>query len=359
MPGEASPCHRTTRPKPWSMCAAICKPMTGCRRRAAALEHDLWYLGRIRPLPTPEYTWIEDSDWAEAWKAHFKALLVGRRLRVQPAWLPLPDDDRITLLIDPGMAFGTGTHPTTQLCLELLEDYVRPGDWLADLGCGSGILSIASARLGAARCLAYDTDLQAVEICQENAAVNSVQDQVAARVGSLPELLSDAEGLQAPQVILANIYLSVLCDMLDHGLEPLGGPGSYLVLSGILDEQEPELLAAARGTVCCWQRLAAVGNGAPWCSPKMRRPPNRMQVSLLTLVETSRPTSELDLNSTSTSPLVHPTGRRSVKPDCSHLWERDKAEGAARRPDDGEGHRPQAFKGHGVPNALAPSRGRR
>lgn len=212
----------------------------------AALERDLWYLGRIRPLPAPEYIWIEDSDWAEAWKAHFKALLVGRRLRVQPAWLPLPDDDRITILIDPGMAFGTGTHPTTQLCLELLEDYVRPGDGLADLGCGSGILSIASAKLGAARCLAYDTDPQAVAICQENAAVNSVQDRVVARVGSLPELLSDAEGLQAPRVILANIYLSVLCDMLDHGLEPTGGPSGCLVLSGILDEQEPELLAAAR-----------------------------------------------------------------------------------------------------------------
>jgi ribosomal protein L11 methyltransferase len=209
------------------------------------LERDLWFLGRIRPLPSPAYTWLEDADWAEAWKANFKPLLIGQRLRIQPAWLASPPDDRIAILIDPGMAFGTGAHPTTQLCLELIESLVRPGDWIADLGCGSGILSIAAVRLGAAGSLAFDSDPQAVDVCRENARVNGTAGQISVGVGSLPDLLARVEQPPFPRWAVANIYLSVLVEMLGQGLGRLCRPEGGLILSGILEEQESELVKAA------------------------------------------------------------------------------------------------------------------
>ena len=133
------------------------------------LEEALWHLGSIQPLPEALFTPIADQNWMEAWKEHYKPIPVGEKLIIVPAWLESPDATRIPIRIDPGMAFGTGTHPTTQLCLEPLEKYIQPGMDVIDVGCGSGILSIGALKLGAGRALAVDIDQAAVDATRENA----------------------------------------------------------------------------------------------------------------------------------------------------------------------------------------------
>lgn len=136
------------------------------------LEEALYYLGMIQPLPAATFRVVADQNWMEAWKQHYKPILIGQRLVIVPAWMESPDPHRIAIKIDPGMAFGTGTHPTTQLCLELMEKYLddRPstivhGSWsVIDVGCGSGILSIAALKLGASRALGVDIDSGSVKI---------------------------------------------------------------------------------------------------------------------------------------------------------------------------------------------------
>lgn len=147
----------------------------------AAFEAALGYMNLLYPMPAPQYRLVADEDWAEAWKAHYQPVRVGRRLLIQPRWLPpAPQPGDIVIALDPGMAFGTGTHPTTQLCLEALEDLMQPGLIVLDLGCGSGILAIAAAKLGAARVLALDSDPLAARIAAENAAANGAASAVTA-----------------------------------------------------------------------------------------------------------------------------------------------------------------------------------
>jgi ribosomal protein L11 methyltransferase len=132
------------------------------------IEKALYFLGRLYPLPEPVFTVIDEGDWAEAWKANYQPVRVGRRLLIKPAWLDAPVKPGDVLVeLDPGMAFGTGTHPSTQLCLAALEDLAQPAQRVLDLGCGSGILAIAAAKLGATDVLALDTDPVAVRArCQ-------------------------------------------------------------------------------------------------------------------------------------------------------------------------------------------------
>ena len=131
------------------------------------LEESLYYLGMIQPLPAPTFTPIADQNWMEAWKQHYKPIPIGKRLMIVPAWLDSPEPNRIPIKIDPGMAFGTGTHPTTQLCLELMEKFFVEADGhsplrVIDVGCGSGILSIAALKLGAKQTLGVDIDSESV-----------------------------------------------------------------------------------------------------------------------------------------------------------------------------------------------------
>jgi len=132
------------------------------------LEEALWHLSRIQPLPAPVYRWVEDQDWMEAWKQHYHPLPIGARLLVAPPWAEIEAGDRVVVRIDPSMAFGTGTHPSTQLSLELLERYLQPGQEVIDVGCGSGILSIAAVKLGARQALAVDIDPASVRATDEN-----------------------------------------------------------------------------------------------------------------------------------------------------------------------------------------------
>jgi ribosomal protein L11 methyltransferase len=211
------------------------------------LEEALWHLGQLLPLPAPEYRSVVEADWSEAWKANFQPIRIGRRLHIIPAWLnpPLGPDD-VAVRLDPGMAFGTGTHPTTQLCLQAIERHLKPGQPMLDLGTGSGILAIAAARLGAGPILAVDIDDEAVRVARENAAANGVADRVTLDTGGLAEVLAGRYGPQWVGVpfVVANILARVIVLLLEQGLAQTVAPGGLLVLSGILDSQAYQVRAA-------------------------------------------------------------------------------------------------------------------
>jgi ribosomal protein L11 methyltransferase len=214
------------------------------------LEEALWYLGRIQPLPTAQYRQIMETNWAEAWKIHFHPIDIGSRLTIVPAWLENPNVARIPIRIDPGMAFGTGTHPTTQLCLEILEAFMfaRPEESLnvIDLGCGSGILCIAALKLGAQHALGVDIDPQAIRVARENAERNGVDDRLELAQGSLADIRLRSFSVHKAPLVLANILAPVLVRLLGEGLSELLAAGGLLVLSGILEEQAEEVEAALR-----------------------------------------------------------------------------------------------------------------
>ncbi len=216
------------------------------------IEESLWYLGRIRPLPKPHFEILQQTDWTEAWKGHYRPIAVGQRLMIVPAWLEAHESDRISILIDPGMAFGTGTHPTTQLCLEILETYLpdrieqKGKASVIDLGCGSGIISIAAARLGADWVLGVDVDLQAVSAAQKNAELNGFTRNLEFGLGSQAEIQAGIFSLQQAELVLVNILAPVIIRLLGEGLKDLLIPGGLLVLSGILEEQVQEVEQALR-----------------------------------------------------------------------------------------------------------------
>jgi ribosomal protein L11 methyltransferase len=213
------------------------------------LEQALWYLGRIRPLPAAQFKPIQQANWAEAWKQHYQPIAVGERLMIVPAWLEHPSGGRIPIRIDPGMAFGTGTHPTTQLCLQALEMAATGAgnDWEAiDLGCGTAILAIAALKLGARHALAVDIDPEALRAAQENAETNRVTADLELGVGSLEQIRSGAYTLQNARIVLANILAPVLIRLLGEGLGDLLVDQGVLILSGILQEQADDVQAAAQ-----------------------------------------------------------------------------------------------------------------
>lgn len=213
-----------------------------------AIETGLWHLGQIQPLPPASFSELDAQDWEEAWREKYHPIPIGNSLLILPPWYEQDEPGRHPLIIEPGMAFGTGTHPSTQLCLTLLETYIQPGDVVVDLGCGSGILSIAAARLGARVAFAFDIDPDSVKITLENAERNAVASQVRAFHGSLeaiPGILKVAGGDSSPALIMANILAPILEEMLSSGLADLVQDDGLLILSGILVDQLPHLIELA------------------------------------------------------------------------------------------------------------------
>lgn len=214
------------------------------------IEQGLWYLGRIQPLPAPQFRQINQTNWAEAWKQHYRPIAMGKNLMIIPAWLDNPDPSRVAIRIDPGMAFGTGTHPTTQLCLEFIEDFlsanneIKLNSKVIDIGCGSGILSIAALKLGARYALGVDIDADAIRASQENARTNRVSEQLELGIGSLNEVRSGKFSFKKAPLVLANILAPIIIQLFQEGLDELLSSDGVLVLSGILEEQVSDVQRA-------------------------------------------------------------------------------------------------------------------
>ncbi|MBI4731272.1 MAG: 50S ribosomal protein L11 methyltransferase [Chloroflexi bacterium] len=217
------------------------------------LEESLYYLGMIQPLPAPTFTPVADQNWMEAWKARYQPIPIGKRLIIVPAWLESPDASRIPIKIDPGMAFGTGTHPTTQLCLEYIEEYFDSQSSIVnrksaiDIGCGSGILSIGALKLGASFALGVDIDEASIRASRENADANGIAaERFALGLGSVAEILAGNFQVRQAPLVLANILAPVLVRLFEAGMADLVAPGGVIVLSGILEEQAETVIIAAQ-----------------------------------------------------------------------------------------------------------------
>ena len=188
---------------------------------------------------------LEDADWENNWKAFYKPMEIGERLIVIPDWEEADPQGRVALRLNPGLTFGTGSHATTRLCLQALEKLVRPGMSVLDLGCGSGILSIAALLLGADRAYACDIDEKAVDVAYENAALNGVgRDRYTVRAG---DVLSD-QGLRRDMgggwdIVVANIVADVIIALAPAALD-LMKPGGVFLCSGIIDQRADEVRAA-------------------------------------------------------------------------------------------------------------------
>lgn len=189
----------------------------------------------------PDALHVPDQDWERVWMADFLPMSMGQRLWICPSWCDPPDPDAVNVFLDPGLAFGTGTHPTTALCLEALDRWVRPGMTVIDYGCGSGILAVAARKLGAAAVWAVDNDPQAIVATRENAARNRLPAE-AINVCLPDEFATCADSLQA-DLVVANILAGPL-QTLAPELIRCTRPGGQLILAGLLEHQGSALVAA-------------------------------------------------------------------------------------------------------------------
>lgn len=227
----------------------------GVRRR---LEEELSNLGQVYSLANPSIRTLAETDWTEAWKEQYHLQRIGRRTVIVPAWedyAPAPGE--IVIRLEPGMAFGTGLHATTRLCLKALEDQIAPSWQVLDVGTGSGVLAIAAAKLGARSVLALDADPTAVIVARENAAMNAVLDRVSVQYGTLPgghavpPQFVTGGGLPLLEsgyydLILINILAPVIVGMasaLAARLVPMG----HVIAAGLIESQEQAVLDAFRG----------------------------------------------------------------------------------------------------------------
>jgi ribosomal protein L11 methyltransferase len=207
--------------------------------RQRQLEEAIWHLGRLRYVEPLQVRPLQEEDWADAWKRHFFVHRVGRRLVIVPSWrdyTPLAED--LCLQLDPGMAFGTGLHPTTRLCLQALESWLQPGESILDLGTGSGVLAIAAGLLGASQVTALDIEPVAVRVAIENVARNGQRDRVQVAEGSLPHPLVLPGAFD---LIVANISFRVLAEVRSQLRQALR-PGGRALLSGVLERDATALI---------------------------------------------------------------------------------------------------------------------
>lgn len=213
--------------------------------RQQQVEEGLWHLSQIWPMPAPVFTAVPEEDWTAAWRETLSVLHLGRRIVIKPSWRTYASNparpDEVILELDPGQAFGTGLHPTTQLCVEALERLVRPGMRVLDLGTGTGILALAAAKLvSPVEVLAVDNDPNAIAVARRNLGMNDASAVVRLLHGSL----GDVSGTY--DLILANILAPVIIEMAQHGLGARLRTGGRLIASGILAEQQDEVVAALR-----------------------------------------------------------------------------------------------------------------
>jgi ribosomal protein L11 methyltransferase len=219
--------------------------------RLREIELMLALIGQALPggLPEPRLQFVGKSDWAESWKAHFHPVRVGQHFVIKPSWREFtPATGDVVIEIDPGLAFGSGLHPTTQLCLNILEELPLAGQSLFDVGTGSGILALAALKLGAASVRAVDVDDVAIRVARENFERNGYsfpnaplqeKERVEVAVGSA----HDTGGRQW-DIVVANILANTIIELLPD-LKAALAPGGLLILSGIIAEQEASVTTAA------------------------------------------------------------------------------------------------------------------
>jgi ribosomal protein L11 methyltransferase len=201
------------------------------------IRHALWHLGQMRSVGELQINEREEEDWANAWKEHFRPVRAGRRTVIAPPWhdySPESENDLVVVL-DPGMAFGTGTHPSTRLCLMALEDHLQAGDAVLDVGTGSGVLAIAAVKLGAKKVDAVDIEPVAIRSTLENAQRNGVADRLSVSLGSVDDAARPASTYD---IVVANIISRILVE-LASGLAAGTRPGGLLILSGVIEQHEP------------------------------------------------------------------------------------------------------------------------
>ncbi|MCX7840328.1 MAG: 50S ribosomal protein L11 methyltransferase [Anaerolineae bacterium] len=208
------------------------------REQLARAQESLWHLAQLRSMSVPRVRELAEEDWAEAWKKHYTILHLGKHLVIKPSWLeyvPRPDD--VVIELDPGMAFGTGLHPTTRLCMIALEEYQRGAPRVLDVGTGSGILAITAAKLGAREIVALDTDIVAVETAARNVVINRVENIVRVARGSLDATCNQFD------LICINILADVIIE-LAPALACAANTGGLIIASGILDYQDDDVVNA-------------------------------------------------------------------------------------------------------------------
>jgi len=193
---------------------------------------------KLMGLTNPRVEILEDKDWEREWMTHYQPMQFGQSFWVCPSWLEPPDPDAITMLLDPGLAFGTGTHPTTALCLTELAKMTLRKQHVVDYGCGSGILGVAALLLGAADVMAVDNDPQALVATVDNSQRNSIEP--ASLAVFLPEQVDIDRHMEKADVVIANILAGPLVTLSDTLLALLK-PGGSLLLSGLLEKQATEL----------------------------------------------------------------------------------------------------------------------
>jgi ribosomal protein L11 methyltransferase len=228
-----------------------------------ATERALWHLRafELRPIGALQIRRVTD-DWTDAWRAHYAPQRIGRFV-VVPTWLDEPiGEGELAIRMDPGMAFGTGLHPTTRACLLMLQDSGPMPEAALDVGCGSGILALAALRLGAGRVVGYDTDATAVDATRANAARNGLGDRVEARHGTLPATPDERFGL-----VLANLVAAILVELAPR-LAAHAAPRATLIASGIVAERAGEVLDALGSAG--FDRVARRDDG-DWVSLRMVR----------------------------------------------------------------------------------------
>lgn len=175
---------------------------------------------------------VDESDWAENWKNHYRTTRIGKSIVIKPSWETFdPEADDIVIHLDPGMAFGTGSHETTAMCTEALEKYVKPGTTVFDVGCGSGILSVVAAKLGADRVLGIDLDPMCVKVSKENFKINEVEGKAEVIQGNLLDMVDEKA-----DIIVANIIAEIVAGLVPELKDFLKEEG-LIIASGIIDEK--------------------------------------------------------------------------------------------------------------------------
>lgn len=206
------------------------------------LRQGLYYLGQLRGVSDLRVSNLQEQDWANAWKEHFQVHRIGERVVIRPPWREYePQDDDLVIVLDPGMAFGTGLHPSTRLSMLGTEEAVKPGDTVLDVGTGSGILAFAAAKLGASKVDTVDVESVAVKATADNAALNGLSQVIAVELGSV----GPGEPFWGKQydVVIANIIARVLIELSD-AIVAHTKPGGKIVLAGIIETREQDVIDA-------------------------------------------------------------------------------------------------------------------